>query len=207
MQVPAPQAALLAQARATRSGSARADSENSGLPGFPRTPALSTKMERQTRERRAQSGAEAAHYPHFTTPPHRGQLPPKDVSHRVRDSSDHALRCHQPPNLSTTGLKKKNNKKTCSVWSRGNPQALRSHPKSLSCLEWALRGSLNLPFHLSNLWRRQAAGPLSPCDGAVTQLSRRVQESTADHTFHRPQGAGEKTRSFTKGERPGSDRL
>ena len=68
MQAPAPQAALLAQARATRSGSARADSENSGLPGFPRTPALSTKMERQTRERRAQSGAEAAHYPHFTTP-------------------------------------------------------------------------------------------------------------------------------------------
>ena len=104
-------------------------------------------------------------------------------------------------------VKKKNKKKTCSVRSRGNPQALRSHPKSLSCLEWALRGSLNLPFHLSNLWRRQAAGPLSPCDGAVTQLSRRVQESTADHTFHRPRGAGEKTRSFTKGERPGSDRL
>lgn len=84
---------------------------------------------------------------------------------------------------------KKEKQKNCSVGSGGNPQALRSHPESLSCLEWALKGSPNLPLHLSDLWRRQAAGPLSPCDGAVIQLSRRAQRAqlTTPSTDHEGQ--------------------
>lgn len=145
VQVPAPVPARLG--RSNQIGSARADSEEFWSPGAPRTPAPSTEMERQTSETRAQSGA-GAHYPHLLIPCTEPSFHPRTPA-RVRNSSDHCT----VMSLATQPFNHRIEKKTTgSVGSRGESTGTQEVIQRASpALVGPERGSLNLPFHLSNL--------------------------------------------------------